>query len=112
MEWLKWVAAILTGLGVCIPLVIKLMEAAQQAVKERNWQKVVTFVLERMKEAEGKFSTGEERKEWVLTCVKAAADSLNYDIDLDAIGNMIDAFAEMAQTVNAGELPDAEAVDV
>lgn len=99
-EWIKWIVAILSGLSVTIPLVVKLVQAVQTAIKERNWQRVVTFVLERMKEAEGKFKTGPERKEWVLTCVKAAADTFNYDIDLDAVGDMIDAFTDMSRSVN------------
>lgn len=99
-EWIRWVAAILAGLGTCIPLAIKLWQAVEAAVKEKNWQKVVVFVLERMKEAEGKFGSGPERKDWVLTCVKAAADTFNYDIDLEAVGNMIDAFADMSRSVN------------
>lgn len=102
-DWIRWIVAILYGLSVTIPLVVKLVDAVRTAVKERNWQKVVTFVLERMKEAEGKFKTGPERKEWVLTCVKAAADTFNYDIDLDAVGSMIDAFADMSRSVNVQE---------
>lgn len=107
MDWVKWICAILAGVSTCIPLVIKLVEAVQTAVKERNWQKVVTFVLEHMKEAEGKFDTGEERKEWVLMCVKAAADTFNYPVDLDAVAAMIDAFADMSKTVNVLAVEDA-----
>lgn len=102
-EWIKWIVAILSGLSVTIPLLVKLVDAVRTAVKERNWQKVVVFVLERMKEAEGKFGSGPERKEWVLTCVKASADTFNYDIDLDAVGSMIDAFADMSRSVNVQE---------
>ena len=101
MDWVKIVVAILSGVCTCIPLVVKLIGAVQAAVREKNWQKVVTFVLERMKEAEGKFSTGEERKQWVLTCVKASADTFNYEIDMEAVAAMIDAFSDMSKTVNA-----------
>lgn len=101
MDWVKIIVAILSGVCTCIPLAIKLIGAVQAAVKEKNWQKVVTFVLERMKEAEGKFSTGEERKQWVMTCVKASADTFNYEIDMAAVGDMIDAFVDMSKSVNA-----------
>lgn len=100
-EWAKWICAILTGMASCIPLAIKLIEAVRTAAKERNWQRVMSFVLERMKEAERKFSTGTERKEWVLTCVKASADTFNYDIDVQAVADMIDALTDMSRTVNA-----------
>lgn len=100
-KYIEFICAILAGAAACIPLAVKLIEAVKTAVKERNWQEVVSFVLERMKEAEGKFSDGAERKEWVLTCVKAAASTFNYDIDLDAVAKLIDAFADMSKTVNA-----------
>lgn len=100
-EWARWVCAILTGMASCIPLVIKLVDAVRGAARERNWQRVMSFVLERMKEAEKKFSTGPERKDWVLTCVKASADTFNYEIDIKAVGDMIDAFVDMSRTVNA-----------
>lgn len=101
MEWVKYICAILAGISTCIPLAIKLVEAVRTAVREKNWRKVVLFVLDRMKEAEDKFDTGEERKEWVIMCVKAAADTFEYDVDLDAVAQMIDAFAEMSKAVNA-----------
>ena len=100
-EGVKWIIAILSGVATCIPLVLKLVEAVRTAAKERNWQKVVAFVLARMEEAEAKFQTGAERKEWVLTCVKASADTFNYDIDVQAVSDMIDAFVDMSRAVNA-----------
>lgn len=107
MEWVKWICAILAGVSTCIPLVIKLVEAVRASVRERNWKKVVKFVLARMAEAEGKFDTGAERKEWVLMCVKAAADTFDYDIDMEAVSEMIDAFADMSKTVNALAVEDS-----
>ncbi len=101
MEWVRYVVAILSGLAAAIPLVIKLVEYVKKAVRERNWGSLLTLVLELMTEAETKFSTGTERKEWVLMMVRASADTINYDIDLDAIGAMIDALCDMSQTVNA-----------
>ena len=108
MEWVKWICAILTGLATCIPLVVKLIQAVQTAAKERNWQKVVDFVLDRMKEAETKFSTGEERKEWVMTCVKASADTFNYDLNMDDVDFMIDAFVRLTKVVNNTSADNAE----
>lgn len=38
--------------------------------------------------------------------VKASADSINYDIDTNAIGELIDSLCDMANVVNA--LPSKE----
>ena len=36
-------------------------------------------------EAEAKFNNGSDRREWVLMCVKASADTIQYDIDLELV---------------------------
>ena len=100
MEWLEYVAAIVTGLTVAIPLVIKLVEYVQTAVKEKNWNAVLTMVMNYMTVAEEKFDNGAERKEWVMAMVAESAKTINYDIDLDTISTLIDSFCGMTKLVN------------
>ena len=47
-----------------------------------------------------KFKDGAERKEWVLAMLKASADGINYDIDYDAIADMIDSLCDMSKVIN------------
>lgn len=101
MEILKLVAAVASGLAAAIPLAIKLVECAKQVIKERNWSIVIQKVMDLMEVAETKFAEGAERKEWVLAMLKASADGINYDIDYDAIANMIDRLCDMSKIVNA-----------
>lgn len=101
MEWYEIVISILSGLVALIPLVIKLVEYVEKATKEKNWQALLELVMKYMQEAEGKFATGTERKEFVLMAIKASAGTLNYDIDLDVVSDMIDALAAMSKVVNA-----------
>lgn len=54
-----------------------------------------------MKEAEKKFDTGAEKKEYVMSMIKASADTINYDIDMDAISDLIDSLCSMSKVVNA-----------
>lgn len=49
---------------------------------------------------ETKFKDGAERKEWVLAMLKASADGINYDIDYDAIADMIDSLCDMSKVIN------------
>ena len=56
-----------------------------------------------METAESKFDNGADRKEWVLAMVKASADTVNYDIDMNAVSDLIDSLCNMSKTVNAPE---------
>lgn len=100
MELLRLAVSVLAGLATAIPLVIKLVEYVQKAVKEKNWGKVLDMVMKYMAAAEGKFDNGADRKEWVLAMVKASSETVNYDIDMDVISNLIDDLCGMSKVVN------------
>lgn len=103
IDWkkiLELIIAILSGLAAAIPLVIQLVKYVKQAMKEKNWGIVLDKVLDLMQTAETKFAEGAERKEWVLAMLKASADGINYDIDYDAIADMIDRLCDMSKVVN------------
>ena len=101
MDWYEVIISILSGIAVATPLVIKLVEYVRKAIKEKNWQDLLELVTNLMKEAEGKFDNGSDRREWVITCVKATASTINYDIDIDVVGNLIDDLCAMSKIVNA-----------
>ncbi len=101
MEWMNYVLSILSGLTIAIPLVIKLVEYVKKSIKEKNWDKLLSLVMKLMSEAEGKFEDGATKKEWVLAMVRASAESINYDIDIDAVGDLIDNLCDMANVVNS-----------
>lgn len=100
MEWVEFALSIVAGLAAAIPLVIKLVEYVQKAIKEKNWGTMLDMVMTYMETAENKFATGAEKKEWVLAMVKASANTINYDIDLDVIGKMIDDLCDMSNVIN------------
>ena len=103
MEWFEILISILSGLAVTIPLVIKLVEYVQKSIKEKNWNKLLALVMKLMAEAEAKFDNGADRKSWVLGMVGASADIVDYDIDLEQVGALIDSLCEMSKKVNAPE---------
>ena len=55
MSWVDIVVSIMSGLAVCIPLVVKLVNVVSTYVKEKNWSQIVAIVLDLMKEAETLF---------------------------------------------------------
>ena len=73
MEYLELVISILSGIAVCIPLVIKLVSTVKEVVKEKNWNELVSMAFDYMGQAEELFDTGAQRKEWVMAMIKTSA---------------------------------------
>ena len=110
MEWLEIALAILTGLATTIPLVIKLIEYVKKAIKEKNWNKLLELVMKLIAEAEVKFDNGKDRKDYVMMAVKAASDTVNYDIDMEAVSALIDSLCDLTKKVNVTQTQDNNAV--
>lgn len=100
MEWYEILVSILSGLAITIPLVIKLVEWVTKAIKEKNWKALLTLVMNLMAEAENKFDNGAERREWVLGMIEASANTINYTVDLEEVGTLIDSLCAMSKHVN------------
>lgn len=83
-----------------IPLVVELVKWIKTAIKEKNWAKLLELLTTLMKEAEVKFETGAERKEWVMMAIKASAETINYEIDEAVISDLIDQLCAMSKVVN------------
>ena len=104
MSWVDIVVSIMSGLAVCIPLVVKLVNVVSTYVKEKNWSQIMAIVLDLMKEAETLFSDGATKKAYVMASVESAAKSINYNYDEVAkqkVSDMIDAICATAKIVNA-----------
>ena len=112
MSWVDVVVSILSGLAVCIPLVVKLVNVVSTYVKEKNWSQIVAIVLDLMKEAETLFSDGATKKAYVMASVESAAKSINYnydDVAKQKVSDMIDAICATAKIVNAEGAEENEA---
>lgn len=112
MKWYEALVSILSGLAVAIPLVVQLVKYVEKAVKEKNWGDLIELVTNLMAEAEGKFDTGSERKDWVLTCVKASADTINYDISMEEVSELIDNLCAFSKQVNVLKSKEVETEEV
>jgi hypothetical protein len=104
-----YIVSILSGLAAAIPLVIQLVRYVRQTIKEKNWGLVLNKVIALMETAETKFSEGAERKEWVIAMLRASADGINYDINYDAIEEMIDTLCDMSRVINPRDEVEAGA---
>ena len=108
MEWYEILTNVLSGLVLTIPLVVALIKYIKQAIQEKNWNALVQLVTNLMKEAETKFDNGADRREWVLIMVQASAETINYEIDIDEVGNLIDVLCDMSRVVNFPVEEDGE----
>lgn len=99
--WTTIILPIISGLVACVPLVIKLIDVTKKNVKEQNWTALMQLVLKFMAEAEAGYETGAERKQYVLNNIKALESTLNYDVDIDKVGAMIDSIVEASKRINA-----------
>lgn len=98
--WTTIILPILSGLAAAIPLVIKLIDLAQKVHKEKNWRAVVQLVLKLMTEAEQNYTSGDDKKAYVMSTIKAMEASLQYDIDEKAIGELIDSVVAATKKIN------------
>lgn len=100
MDWLQTIIYLLPTISALVVLVLKLVQAVQKAVKEKNWNQLVDMVMSYIIEAEEKFSDGATRKEWVMAMVTNSAELVNYDINLEEVSALIDKLCGMAKQVN------------
>lgn len=106
MNWVQLITAILAGLATAIPLVVKLVNVVQAAVKEKNWNQLLKMMMDYMTQAEKNISSGAERKEWVMSMVKASAATINYDLtpeDEAKLADLIDAICDASKIINNNE---------
>ena len=98
------ILSIISGLIVCIPLVIKLVKVAKESIENKNWDKLLSLIIDLMKVAEVSFTTGAARKEFVINELKIQADKLEYpinDADWERISTAIDAMVSMTKVINS-----------
>lgn len=100
MEWLELIIAILSGIAACIPLVISLVNYIQKAVKEKNWSKLLIIVSNFITEAETLFPDGASRKDYVINSVLAIAKTIDYPVDKEMLGELIDNLIKLSKKVN------------
>ena len=100
-NWINLIIAILSGLATCIPLVVQLVKYVKTAIQERNWSLVMQLVLKLMTEAEKNYSSGVERKKYVMDTIESIKDTLNYQIDMNQIDEMIDSVVAASKIINA-----------
>ena len=99
-KFVEYLPAILVGLAAIIPLVTALVKYVTRAAEDKNWNIIVKMVLDLMVQAEHDYSSGIERKEFVMNQMKVLAATVDFKVDWDKVSDLIDALCEMAHEVN------------
>lgn len=100
MEWLELIIAIISGIAACIPLVIKLVDYVKALAKEKNWGKLVVIVSSFMAEAETLYPDGASKKDYVINSVLSIAKTIDYPVDKEMLGELIDSLATLSNKIN------------
>lgn len=106
MDYMKLIdiaIAILTGLSVCIPLIIKLVAVIKESAAEKNWNEIVKIVIAQMVEAEKNYTEGAAKKAWVMNQMRVLAKSLDFnytEIEEQKVADLIDAICAGAKIIN------------
>lgn len=100
MEIVNLIVIIVIGLGACVSFAMQLRTYIRTAMAENKFDDIIKIALDLIPEAEDKFSTGAERKEYVMSNIKSISATMNGKVDLDKISDMIDAIVAMSKKVN------------
>ena len=100
MDIIKYIPQILIGLAAIIPLIVALIKYVDKATESKNWNIGVKMILDLMVQAEQDYSTGVEKKTFVMNQVEVLAKTVNFEIDMDKVSDLIDALCDMAHEVN------------
>jgi hypothetical protein len=100
MEWYEIIISILSGIAACVPLVISLVSYIQKAAKEKNWSKLIVIVSNLMAEAETLYADGASKKDYVINSVLSVAKTIDYPVDKDVLGELIDNLTALSKKVN------------
>lgn len=103
MDIWELLTAVLSGLAVCIPLVVKLCGYVRMAVQAKSYGALLSLVMGLMEQAEESFASGAERKQWVVDMAMSAAKGIGYDVQRGELEGLVDALCEMSKKVNAGK---------
>lgn len=102
-NWVGFITCVLAGVATAIPLIAQLVKYIKEAIREKNWSRMLKLVMSLMEEAEGMFEAGVDRKVWVLSALDNLSDTIDYDIDKEAVADLIDALCAMSKIVNGAK---------
>ena len=103
MEWYEIIISILSGITMCVPLVITLVKYIVALYKEKNWSKLIAIVSSLITEAETLYADGASKKEYVINSAMSVSTTIGYSIDKAMLGELIDNLVTLTNKVNVNK---------
>ena len=100
---LEAVISILSGVAVCLPLVLKLIETVKELVNEKKWNILVRNIFVLMTDAEEHYQQGAEKKAYVMSAIEIVAAQIGFNYDEEAkvkVSTMIDEICKISKEIN------------
>ena len=96
MDWVFIIALVAAVVAEAIPFIVTIIKYVKENSNERNWTNLVKLIFDLCMQAEEEFELGADKKEWVLSMLKATADSEM----LEKVSNLIDSFISATKVIN------------
>lgn len=100
MEYSELIVAIVSGIIVCVPMVIQLINYVKELAKEKNWRKLIVIASNFMVEAETLYPDGASKKEYVINSIMAISNTIDYPIDKVMLSELIDSLVALSNKIN------------
>ena len=100
---LEAIISILSGVAVCLPLVLKLIETVKELVNEKKWNILVRNIFVLMTDAEEHYQQGAEKKDYVMSAIEIVAAQIGFNYDEEAkskVSTMIDEICKISKEIN------------
>lgn len=108
-DWLPLIVAACVALAIIVPLAVKLGQTLRAHAQAGNWDQIIGLVLKLMANAEKQFSSGADKKAWVMSMVVTAAEHIDYELDASALAKievLIDEICAASKIVNVHATAD------
>lgn len=99
-DWITLIVSIASSIVIMLPLVVSLVKHVKLLAKEKNWAGFLVLLNTYIMKAEENFDTGADKEDWVVSMIMASADVIQFDIDEDALREIIRNIIEVTNNVN------------
>lgn len=98
------IVAIATGSVTVVLLLIRLYKVLKEAIKTKNWSKLLELLFDLMATAESKFNDGATRKEWVMAMAQTSAEFADYPLEINQLSQLIDDLCKLTKKINVNRV--------
>ena len=100
MEGIEIFKTIANILLIIVPIVYSIVSTFIHIIKTKNWNNLVELIYQWVVEAEKNYTTGADKKAWVMSMVQSTCKSMRIEFDENKFSSMIDNIVDITKQVN------------